>query len=85
MSVADLQLLRIPDVESMSSASILEMCISALQSAFSSNSMRIGELESHLVPNNSGFDMGASMLESIECLLRFTKDPVSIMQQQLQS
>lgn len=71
-------------VEGMSLASILEVPLGALESIFLSNISCIGELESHLVSKNSGFDAARAELESTDRCVNLAEDAVSLMLEQLQ-
>lgn len=63
-SVVDLLLFAICGVEAMISASILKVCVCALESTLSSSTTRIMEMESQLELKNSEFDASVAELES---------------------
>lgn len=84
-SVADLPSLAIRCVEVMNRASILEVRVDFLESAWSSNNTRIGELESQISSKSSELDVATAELESIERLPRFAEDAVGPLRKQIQN
>lgn len=84
-SVADLRSLTIRSGEPMRRASNLKELDSALDSPLSSNNTHILELESQRASKSFKADLAVVELESTKRPLRFVKDAVSIMLDQVQS
>lgn len=83
--VSHLLTLNISEMEAMSRASPLGVCVGALESALSPNNTWIGELKWQLLRKNSEFDAAAARLSSTESPFCFADDAVKIMREKVQS